>query len=86
MSHRSNDPALPGVRWDTRIEEQWLLDVDVTAAGTLRVTYQGPRWFGAGSVWARHFFGLFRGLQADGAQFIAEESILQQVSVPSRVR
>ena len=76
-----NDPALPGVRWDTRIEEQWLLDADVTAAGTLRVTYQGPRWFGASPVWGRHFFGLFRGLGADGAQFIAEEPLSQQAPI-----
>jgi hypothetical protein len=76
-----NDPAWPGVRWDTRIEEQWLLDLDLTAAGTVRVTYQGPRWFGASSIWSRHFFGLFRGLQTNGAQFIAEEPLSQQAVI-----
>jgi len=76
-----NDPAWPGVRWDTRIEEQWLLDLDVTAAGTLRVTYQGPRWYGSTSTWSRHFFALFRGLDTNGAQFIAEEPFSQQAAI-----
>lgn len=76
-----NDPAWPGVRWDTRIEEQWLLDLDLTAAGTLRVTYQGPRWFGNTATWSRHWFALFRGLDTSGAQFIAEEPFSQQAAI-----